>query len=168
MLIRLYILLWLLALPFVLARLLLRSLREPAWAKDPGGRFGLGSATGPGALWVHAVSAGEVHACAPLLARLAAADAGRPLLLTCTTASGRARAEVETGATLAWLPFDLPWCVDAFLRRRRPAALVLVETELWPVLVARCAARGIPVLVANARLSERSARRYGRVPCSGV
>lgn len=165
--IRLYSLLWSIALPFVVLRLLLRSVREPGYRADLAGRFGRGEVVGPaGALWVHAVSAGEVHAAAPLLLRLAECEPERPLLLTCTTATGRARAEALLGdrVTVAWLPFDLRGCVDAFLARWRPALLVLVETELWPVLVDRCTALGLPVLLANGRLSARSARGYGRVP----
>jgi 3-deoxy-D-manno-octulosonic-acid transferase len=155
----------LLVLPLALLRLLLRSVREPGYREDLPGRFGRGRAAVPGAIWVHAVSAGEVAAATPLLDRLHAEVPARPLLVTTTTATGRARARADCGASadVAWLPFDLPWCVDAFLAARRPAVLVLVETELWPVLVDRCRRRGIPVLLVNARLSERSARRYGRI-----
>lgn len=164
--IRIYSLLWLVALPLLLGRLLLRSMREPGYREDLAGRFGRGAGAATGALWVHAVSAGEVHAVAPLMRRLAERHPSRPLLLTCSTATGRARARACFGDTVevAWLPFDLPGCVDAFLARRRPELLALVETELWPVLIERCAAREIPVLLVNGRLSERSARGYARLP----
>lgn len=165
--IRIYSLLWSIALPLVLARLFLRSVREPGYRKELRGRFGRGDGAGTdGAVWVHAVSAGEVHAVAPLLARLAEREPAQPLLVTCSTASGRARAValLDDRVEVAWLPFDLPCFVDAFLARRRPSLLVLVETELWPVLIDRCARGGIPVVLANGRLSARSARRYARVP----
>jgi 3-deoxy-D-manno-octulosonic-acid transferase len=162
-----YRLLWLLALPLVVARLLVRSVREPGYREDLAGRFGSGGQVDArGAVWMHAVSAGEVHAIAPLLVRLHDRDPCRPLLLTCSTASGRARARALLGGRVevAWLPFDLPGSVERFLDRWRPALLALVETELWPVLIDRCAARRIPVVLVNGRLSERSARAYARLP----
>ena len=160
-----YGLLVLLAVPLALLRLLLRSIREPGYREDLAGRLGRGTAAAPGAVWIHGVSAGEIASAAPLLDRLRTALPERPLLLTTTTATGRARARGDCGtfAEVAWLPFDHPVFVDAFLDARRPAALILVETELWPVLIDRCRRRGIPVLLVSARLSERSARGYARI-----
>lgn len=161
----LYTLLLHLALPWVLARLAWRARREPAYVKALGERFGRYAAAPAGpVLWVHAVSVGEVRGSAPLVRALAAAHPGLPLLLTCSTAAGRETAlQVHGDAVhVAWLPYDLPWAVDAFLERFRPLLGVIVETEIWPNLIAACARAHIPLLLANARMSRRSARGYRR------
>jgi 3-deoxy-D-manno-octulosonic-acid transferase len=89
---------------------------------------------------------------------------GARILLTSMTASGREAAGALYGDRVmrVWLPYDVPFAVDAFLQRFRPRAGILVETELWPNLVAACERRGIPVFLVNARMSERSARGYAR------
>ena len=124
----------------------------------------------PGALWIHAVSLGETRAAAPLVAALRAARPGLRLLLTHGTATGRAAGTelLRDGDLQAWLPWDTPGGVRRFLAHFAPAAGVLMETEVWPNLLAAAKARGVPVVLANARLSERSRRRgaSGRLPCS--
>src|SRR6185369_11257189 len=87
------------------------------------------------------------------------------ILLTCMTAAGRATLRQVYGesALVAWLPYDYPGAVRAFLEHFRPRLGVLMETELWPNLLAACAATGVPVLLANARMSEKSARGYRRL-----
>ncbi|MDZ7825259.1 MAG: lipid IV(A) 3-deoxy-D-manno-octulosonic acid transferase [Gammaproteobacteria bacterium] len=163
---QLYTLLYLLALPPVLIRQWLRGRREPAYRRDPLGRFGRAPRSVPGAIWIHAVSTGEVQAAAPLVRRLRQRHPRRPILMTVTTAGGRERAEAlfDGEATVTWLPWDLPWTQAAFLRRTRPRALLIMETELWPNLLAACGQAGVPVMLVNARLSARSARGYGRLP----
>ncbi len=120
-------------------------------------RFGGGVFRGE-ALWVHAASAGEVNAVRPLLAALRKARPGDKILLTTLTAAGRERAralpEVDSGALA---PLDFWPAVSRFLSRVRPKALILVETELWPHLIALT---GAPVVLVNGRLSERSFGRY--------
>ena len=162
----LYTLLHLLLLPPVLIRQWLRGRREAGYRRDPLGRFGRVSRRAPGAIWIHAVSAGEVQAAAPLVRGLQRRHPHRPILVTVTTAVGRERAEVLFAgeATVTWLPWDLPWTQAAFLRRTRPRLLLIMETELWPNLLAACRRARVPVLLVNARLSARSARGYARVP----
>lgn len=163
----LYSTLWLFALPFVLLRLLWRARREPGYARDIGQRFGhFRSERAQETIWLHAVSVGETRAAEPLVQRLRASHPDARILLTQTTATGRATAQSLYGGavTLAWLPWDLPWAQRAFLRAWRPAIGILMETELWPNLVAECRRADVPVVLANARLSERSARRYARLP----
>lgn len=161
----LYTLLHLLVLPPVLVRQWLRGRRQPGYRRDPLGRFGRVPRAVPGAIWIHAVSAGEVQAAASLVRALRQRRPERPILVTVTTASGRARAEAlfHGEATIRWLPWDLPWTQAAFLRRTRPGRLLILETELWPNLLAACRRAGVPALLVNARLSARSARGYGRV-----
>lgn len=161
-----YSLLWVFALPVVLLRLLWRARREPGYARDIGQRFGnFRSAGTHETIWLHAVSVGETRAAGPLVQQLRARHPGARILLTQTTATGRATAQALYGDTvdLAWLPWDLPWAQRAFLRAWRPAIGILMETELWPNLITECRRAGVPVVLANARLSERSARRYARI-----
>jgi 3-deoxy-D-manno-octulosonic-acid transferase len=162
----LYTFLWIVGLPFVLFRLLWRSRREPGYRRHVLQRLGIFQGTTQSSvLWIHAVSVGETRAAQPLIARLQAQFPDRPILLTQTTATGRETAEALFGSTViyAWLPWDLPWTQRAFLRAWRPMVCILMETELWPNLLTACTHARIPVALVNARLSERSARRYAHV-----
>lgn len=173
MMTRLYNLALLLALPLVLARLLWRSRREPAYRERIGERFGGAPAEAGirvptdvgGAVWFHAVSAGEANAAAPIIRALHDRLPDQPLLVTTTTPAGSARVRALLGdiAAHCYAPYDYPWAVRRFLRRTRPRALLLMETELWPNTIAQAAAGGTPVYLVNARLSARSFRRYRRV-----
>ena len=164
-----YTMLWWLALPFLPLRLWWRGRREPGYRTHVGERFGryagAARAVGNDVLWIHAVSVGETRAIAPLIERVQREQPRRTILLTHMTAAGR-----EAGRTLfgnrvvqAWLPYDVPFAVDRFLTHFHPRAGLLVETELWPNLAAAAAKRAMPLLLVNARLSERSARGYARI-----
>ena len=163
----LYTLVWYLALPFLPLRLWWRGRREPGYREHVGERFGRyrGAAAPSPILWVHAVSLGETRAAAPLVDRLKRAYPDATVLLTHMTATGRAAGRALFGDRVvqAWLPYDVPFAVRAFLRHFRPRAGMLVETELWPNLVALAAAAGVPLFLVNARLSERSAAGYARI-----
>ena len=152
--------------PLYALRVLWRGRREPLYGEHLGERFGLYRATSAGgALWIHAVSLGETRAAGALIAALRAAVPGLRIVLTNVTATGRAagRELLRDGDAQAWLPFDTPGGARRFLRRFRPSAGVLMETEIWPNLLAETRAAGVPVVLANARLSERSRRRGRRV-----
>ncbi|HET7402045.1 MAG TPA: lipid IV(A) 3-deoxy-D-manno-octulosonic acid transferase [Usitatibacter sp.] len=156
-----------LATPIVVARLLWRSRRQPGYAEHIGERFGrYGAIERAPRIWVHAVSVGETRAAAPIVAALRARWPAHRILLTHMTATGRATgAEVYGGRVeQAWLPYDHGFAVRGFLRAFRPDLGILLETEIWPRLVAECAVAGMPLVLANARLSERSARGYARFP----
>ncbi len=158
-------LLWI-ALPFALARLAWRARKQPGYLERLGERFGAAPrATAAPVIWVHAVSVGETRAAGPLVERLRLDHPGATILLTHMTPTGRATGREEFGdaVTQAWLPWDHGFAVRRFLRRARPAFGVLIETEIWPNLLAACHDRGVPVFLVNARLSERSARGYARV-----
>ncbi len=160
-----YSLLFYLALPAAFLRLLFRSRREVMYRHRLRERFGFcDPVTSERPIWVHAVSAGETNAVAPLVERLLAQ--GLPVLLTNMTPTGRARARALFGERVqnAYAPYDLPGAVCRFLDRSKPQALVIVDTELWPNMIHEAARRGIRILLVNARLSERSARRYGWIP----
>ncbi|MCC6302064.1 MAG: lipid IV(A) 3-deoxy-D-manno-octulosonic acid transferase [Gammaproteobacteria bacterium] len=162
----LYTLLLYAALPVVLLRLWRRGARNPAYRRRWSERFGFfPHAPAAGALWIHAVSVGEAIAAFPLVHALRRRYPQRPIVFTTTTPTGSERVLREFGAGVlhGYLPYDLPGAVARFLARARPALAVVLETELWPNMYAACAARRIPLIVANARLSERSAAGYRRV-----
>ncbi len=147
-------------------RLWWRGRAEPLYRHAIGERFGFcASDAAPGALWIHAVSLGETRAAAALIEALRAERPGLRLLLTHGTATGReaGQALLRPGDAQAWLPWDTPGAVRRFLAHWRPAAGVLMETEIWPVLLHEARAAGVPMLLANARLSERSLRRGRRL-----
>jgi 3-deoxy-D-manno-octulosonic-acid transferase len=163
---RLYTLALRLALPLLLLRLWWRGRREPGYREHVPERFGIYSLDRPErALWVHAVSVGEARAAAPLVRALQSTLPGHTLVMTCTTAAGRETLKQVYGETVlaAFLPYDYPESVQGFLERFRPRLGVLMETEIWPNLLAGCAAHGVPVALANARMSEKSERGYRRV-----
>lgn len=157
-----------LALPLILFRLWWRGRRNPAYRQRWRERFGLyeRAVRCDDPLWVHAASVGEVGAAAPLVKALRDRFPGVPVLITTTTPTGFDTVLRQLGATVrhVYFPYDLPWVVRRFLAHFRPRMLLLMETELWPNVVQACARAGLPTLLVNARMSERSARRYARLP----
>jgi 3-deoxy-D-manno-octulosonic-acid transferase len=154
-----------LALPLILLRLWWRGRREPGYRQHVQERFGVYPAGQPGkALWVHAVSVGEARAAAPLVHALKRLLPDHRVVMTCTTAAGRETLYQVYGDSViaAFLPYDYPEAVAGFLRRWAPRLGVLMETELWPNLLAQCSSHGVPVALVNARMSERSAQGYRR------
>lgn len=163
----LYTLLFHLGLPLVALRLYLRSRKAPAYAKRIGERFAKGLVPmQTGGIWVHAVSVGESIAAAPMVRALLKRYPQLPITITCMTPTGSERVRAmfadEPRVQHCYLPYDLPWAAARFLDHVQPRLAVIMETELWPNHINQCAKRGIPVALANARLSERSARGYGR------
>lgn len=166
----LYTMLWILALPWLPLRLWWRGRREPGYRAFIGERFGFYGgdtpATAGPVIWIHAVSLGETRAAAPLVERLLRERPGVTILMTHMTATGREAGKVLYGERVvqAWLPYDFPFAVRLFLNRFAPRAGLLMETEMWPNLVAACAGRGIALYLVNARLSQRSLDGYLRLP----
>jgi 3-deoxy-D-manno-octulosonic-acid transferase len=156
------LLLWLL-LPLVVLRQAWRGRAEPDGWRALRARFGYVAPATSRPFWLHCVSVGETVAAEPLVAALR--ERGLPLLVSSTTFTGAERVRQRFGRRMAhrFLPFDIPPFVARFLDRVQPRALLILETELWPNLIAACRQRGIPVILVNARLSERSARGYARL-----
>jgi len=154
-----------LALPLVFVRLWWRGRREPGYRRAWRERLGFGEASEAGAVWVHAVSLGETRAAGALIDALRALRPGVRILLTHGTATGRdaGRAWWRDGDQQCWLPYDTPGAVRRFLLRRRPLVGVLMETEVWPNLIHQAVRHGVPMVLANARLSERSAHKGRRL-----
>ncbi|MEN1834681.1 lipid IV(A) 3-deoxy-D-manno-octulosonic acid transferase [Pseudomonas lijiangensis] len=161
----LYTLLFHLGLPLVALRLWLRARKAPAYRQRIGERFAVGlPAMQRGGIWVHAVSVGESIAAAPMIRALLAQYPGLPVTVTCMTPTGSERIKAmfasEPRIQHCYLPYDLPWAAGRFLDHVQPRLGIIMETELWPNHIHQCARRNIPVVLANARLSERSARGY--------
>lgn len=152
--------------PLIPLRLLYKARRNPAYRSDWVQRFHIGDLPRAQArLWVHAVSVGEVVAASSIIRELLRRHPQYRLMLTTTTPTGREEALRRFGDTVdhRFLPIDLPHLMAALVRRLQPSLLIVIETELWPNLFAACQHQGVPVLLANARLSERSFSRYQRV-----
>jgi len=152
----------------MLLKLWLRGRKSPAYRQRIGERFGFPSkvsATPP--LWVHAVSVGECVAIAPVLKQLLALYPKLTILVTTSTPTGADRiGKLFAGYSQLWhqyCPYDQPGSVARFLRAHKPQGLLIVETELWPNMLAQCHSNDIPVLLANARMSDKSARGYAKV-----
>ncbi len=161
-----------LATPIILYRLFVRGLKLRSYLHRWAERFGYFPSPhfGVDSLWVHAVSVGELNAAIPLITALRQRYADWPIVVTTVTPTGSDRLRQVFGDSLfhVYLPYDLPGSVRRFLRRIQPRLAIIMETEIWPNLYFACRTRGIPVLIANARLSERSLRGYGPVqPLAG-
>jgi len=166
----LYSLLTYAAQPWVRRKLARRAKVEPLygqWVEQRFGHYGdavdfaswaAGGASGAPVVWLHAVSLGETRAAAVLLARLREALPGMRLVLTHGTATGReaGKALLQPGDVQVWQPWDTPAAVGHFLARFRPNIGLLMETEVWPNLVAGCAQCGVPLCLVNARMSDKT------------
>jgi 3-deoxy-D-manno-octulosonic-acid transferase len=161
----LYNILVYLAAPFAVLVQLWRSLRDPSYRDRLGERFGLGQAIPGDIIWIHAVSVGEVQAAQPLIAQLQARHPRYGILITTVTPTGAARARFLFGdrVHLRYVPLDLPGSVKRFFDRVQPKLAMILETELWPNLYDECGKRGIPLVLASARISPRSVGKYRRL-----
>ena len=152
-----------LLVPLTLVHLVWRGLGQRAYLRRWDERFALYPDPAlTSCLWLHAVSVGEINAAAPLLARLRALYPDLPVLVTTTTPTGsdRARALWQDSVRHLYLPYDTPGAVRHFLDQFGPRIAIVMETEIWPCLFVEIGRRGIPLLIINARLSERSLHGY--------
>lgn len=165
----LYSLLISLLSPLFVLRLFVKSVNEPGYRRQWWRRFALGMPSrvrpGDGLIWVHAVSVGELLAVAPLVERMLQEWPDKAVLITNTTPTGSEQTQKLFGYQVehTWFPFDVPLVTGAFLRHWSPQLVVMVETEIWPNIMASAREQGIPVALVNARLSARSARGYARL-----
>lgn len=162
-----YSMMFYLLTPIILMRLLYRAIKAPAYRQRWAERFGF-----PGyarsrkdIIWLHAVSVGETLAAVPLVSALQARHPQHRLVVTCMTPTGSDRIRSAFGDSVdhSYAPYDTPDAVARFLKRVKPKMLIIMETELWPNTIAACQRRNIPVILANGRLSARSAKAYQRI-----
>lgn len=158
----LYTLAWLISVPFLFLRLGLRSLRLKDYRYRIFERFALSKLENSYDLWIHAVSVGEVITAVPLIQAMQSQHPHWTVLVTTMTPTGSAQVKRILGDTVGhtYVPYDIPWVLKRFLQHYKPKLLVLMETEIWPNMIRCCIARDMPIMLANARLSKRSARKY--------
>ena len=157
-----------LALPLYFIRLIIRAVQNPDYLKRWWERLGYGSnlpTEGKTVLWIHAVSVGEVNASIPLVRSLLDTYSNSEILVTTSTPTGSKILLDKMGARVKhqYVPLDLPACLNVFLDRWNPKAVIVLETEIWPNILAVCKERGIFTALVNARLSEKSKDKYNMV-----
>jgi len=155
-----------LAIPFILIRLLYKARKNKQYLFRIPERFGfISTPIEPGGIWLHAVSVGEVIASVPLIKKLQKQYPHFPITITTMTPTGadRVRAAYEDTVKHVYVPYDIPFAMKRFLNTVKPSLVLIMETELWPNLLYYCYQRGCPTVLMNARLSEKSARGYGRI-----
>ena len=154
-----------LALPLYFVRLIIRAVQNPDYLKRWGERLGYGSnlpTEGKAVLWIHAVSVGEVNASIPLVRSLLDTYSNSEILVTTSTPTGSKILLDKMGARVKhqYVPLDLPACLNVFLDRWNPKAVIVLETEIWPNILSMCKERVIFTALVNARLSEKSKDKY--------
>lgn len=162
----LYSILLTIILPFVPLKLLWRGFKQPAYLRHWGERFGFyNTPVNKAIIWLHCVSVGETRAAEPLIKALQLHYPLHQILITHGTPTGREASEALFGDSVqrAYLPYDVPFAVNKFLKHFQPKIGLLMETELWFNLIAACKQREIPLLLLNARLSEKSAIGYAKL-----
>ena len=169
-----YTLLFYCCLPLIIARLLWRSRKAPAYRQRLSERFGLSSRHTTkyslSSIWLHTVSVGETIAAYPVAQCLLETYPQYTLWVTTTTPTGSARAqnlffeEIAQGRVIhSYMPYDLPDCLARFIKQARPVCAIFMETEVWPNTLAACHKRRIPCVLINGRLSEKSLQKYQRI-----
>ncbi len=152
-------------LPFVSIRLLWKSRLDPEYRKRMFERLGIFCYRGrQQGIWFHAVSLGEVIAVIPLINKISKKYPDLEVIVTTTTPSGSERVMKILGAKVfhVYIPYDIPFCLKLFLRKIKPKLLVCIETEIWPNLIKIANSQHIPVIICNARMSKRSARKFAK------
>lgn len=155
-----------LIMPVILLRLLFRSIKAPAYARRIPERLGLISKPDfESCIWIHAVSVGETIAAEPLVKYLLQYHRDQAIVVTTMTPTGSDRVKALFGEKVHhfYAPYDLPGATKRFIRRINPKILIIMETELWPNTIHYCSKNNTSVIVANARLSEKSANGYRRL-----
>lgn len=152
--------------PLLLLRLLIRGKKAPAYLNRWGERFGFyKKIPKSGVIWFHTVSVGEAEAAFALIESVAARYPNESILVTTTTPTGSARVKAFLGHRVqhVYLPYDLPGAMKRFYRHFKPKVAIILETEIWPNMLYQANKRQVPLLIVNARLSEKSARAYARL-----
>ncbi len=162
-----YSCLFYLIIPCIIVRLIWRGIKAPAYRHRWGERFAFYKAKFPqNVIWFHAVSVGEAEALFPLVKQIQQQHPDAKLLITTTTPTGSARvkAVMQDSVEHVYLPYDIPCAVNRFMQCFKPRIAVIMETEIWPNLFACCGKNEVPLYIINARLSEKSARGYQKIP----
>lgn len=162
-----YSCLFYLLVPFILVRLIWRSIKAPAYRYRWGERFAFYNRKfSQNVIWFHAVSVGEAESLFPLVRKIQQQHPDAKLLITTTTPTGSARvkAVMQESVEHVYLPYDVPCAVSRFMQCFKPRVAVMMETEIWPNLYACCGENEVPLYIINARLSEKSSGGYQKIP----
>lgn len=165
----LYSLIWWLILPLAIVRLYIRGRKEPGYRRHIPERLGFFPPVIPSdqRIWVHAVSVGETRAAEPLIRALLCRYPDSDILLTHMTPTGRATGlslfGTEKRLMQSYLPYDTNWMMGRFIRHFQPSLCIVLETEIWPNLIAQCVKHHVPLALVNARLSERSLKKGKKI-----
>ena len=152
--------------PLYLAYLYWRGRRAPAYRDRWAERFGFYDIeVKDGPIWIHAVSVGEAQAALPMIQKLKERFPNHPVLVTTTTPTGSTRIKESLGDDVmhVYAPYDVPCAVGRFLKAMKPSIAIFMETEIWPNMIHACTTGNVPVVLANARMSQRSANGYAKL-----
>ena len=153
-------------IPFVILRLIWRGITRPEYLQHIGERLGRYKSESEisSPLWIHAVSVGEAYAAEPLIRQMSKDNPNQAFLVTTSTPTGRKIANelFAKKGSVVYLPIDVGFAVEGFLRKFKPSLGIIMETEIWPNLIQICKEKNIPIHLVNARLSKKSARKYAR------
>ena len=157
-----YTLLLYLSLPIAILKLIVKERKSPFWKAKLKNQLGFVTKTSGKVIWVHCVSVGEFNAARPLIDQLLDIYPEHKLAITTTTITGAeaVRNHYQDRVIHYFFPFDLPFIVGPFVNKINPVACILLETEIWPNLINNLNKKAIPVMLINARLSERSLNKY--------
>jgi 3-deoxy-D-manno-octulosonic-acid transferase len=166
--IKIYNLVIMALLPFLFIRLLVKSLKSKPYRLRLAERLGIFKAPNfKDSIWVHAVSVGEIIAATPIIQKIQEKLAGQNIVVTCTTPAGSYMANKLFGKfnniLHVYFPFDVNFAINNFFKKTKPKLLIILEKEIWPNLIVNCSNNNIPIIIANAQMSNRSFRRYGLV-----
>ena len=161
----LYTILYFISIPFILLRLLIKSYKQPEYRTGWQQRLGLCPINNTPTLWIHTVSMGEAVACTPLIEQLCVRYPNHRILVTTTTPTGKKHIELKFGSkvTHSYTPYDIPFILKHFIHQHHIQACIIMERELWPNIINTCNNLSLPILLINARLSERSTQSYKRL-----
>ena len=159
-----------LSLPIAILKLIAKERKSPLWKTKLKDQLGFVTKTSNKIIWVHCVSVGEFNAARPLIDQLLEIYPKHKLLITTTTITGAeaVRNHYKNRVTHCFFPFDLPLIVGTFIKKINPVACILLETEIWPNLINKLNKKAIPVMLVNARLSERSLKKYQKISSNHV
>ena len=160
-----YTLLLYLSLPIAILKLIVKERKSPFWKVKLKNQLGFVTKTASKVIWVHCVSVGEFNAARPLIDQLLDIYPEHNLVITTTTITGAeaVRNHYKNRVLHYFFPFDLPSIVGPFINKINPVACILLETEIWPNLINNLNKKAIPVMLVNARLSERSLNKYQKI-----
>jgi len=153
-----------LSLPFALLRILLKDTKSSSWVRKLKNQLGYVPKTSGKVIWFHCVSVGEFNAAKPLIDKIFLKFPLHQIVITTTTITGSEAVEnhYKSRVIHCFFPFDVPFIVSLFLKKIKPLACILLETEIWPNLITKLKHQNIPIMLVNARLSDRSFKKYNK------